>query len=69
MLIHECAGCGEISINRIAADDNPKAILKVFKESQELNSDKRNQLERDDIEILSKEMRKEILVQLLGKKF
>ena len=27
MLIHRCTGCGKISINRIAADDNPEATL------------------------------------------
>lgn len=69
MLIHECTGCGKISINRIAADDNSEAILRVFEESQKLDPGKRNQLEQDGIEILSKETKKEILVQLFGKNF
>lgn len=69
MLIHECTICGKISINRIAADDNSEAILKVFEESQRLDSKKRNQLEQDNIEVLSRERQKEILIQLFGKNF
>lgn len=67
MLIHECTGCGKTSINRIAADDNEKAILKVFKESQELDPEKRNQLKSEGIELLQEEAREKILVQLFGK--
>lgn len=69
MLIHECTGCGKISINRIAGDDSAETILKVFEESQKLDSEKRNQLEQDGIEILSRETKKEILTQLFGKDF
>lgn len=36
MLIHECTGCGKISINRIAGDDNPLAIQRLFMESQSM---------------------------------
>lgn len=67
MLIHECIGCGKISINRIAADDNEKEILKVFKESQKLSKEKQDQLERENIQILSEESKEKILTQLFGK--
>ena len=30
MLVHECVDCGALSINRIAADDDPSNILAVF---------------------------------------
>lgn len=33
MLIHECTECGALSINRIAADDDPSTIVEVFKAS------------------------------------
>ena len=33
MLIHHCTGCGRLSINRIAADDDPQAIYAVFRAS------------------------------------
>ena len=33
MLIHQCAECEDLSINRIAADDDPESILMVFQDS------------------------------------
>jgi predicted RNA-binding Zn-ribbon protein involved in translation (DUF1610 family) len=69
MLIHECVNCGKVSINRIAADDNTEAILRVFKESQELPPEKKNRLEHSGIEVLSDERREEVLTQLFGKDF
>jgi len=38
MLVHECVDCGDLSINRIAADDDPDSILEVFYASLSLNS-------------------------------
>lgn len=69
MLIHECANCRKVSINRIAADDNSEVILKVFEKSQKLDLKKKNQLKRGGIRILSRKMREKILNQLLGTKF
>jgi hypothetical protein len=33
MLIHECIECGALSINRIAADDDPASLVAVFQAS------------------------------------
>ena len=33
MLIHECVECGGLSINRIAADDDPASIMDTFRAS------------------------------------
>ena len=33
MLVHECTECGTLSINRIAADDDPENILIIFQDS------------------------------------
>lgn len=33
MLVHECLDCGDLSINRIAADDDSSTILAVFQAS------------------------------------
>jgi hypothetical protein len=30
MLVHRCEECGDLSINRIAADDDPQQLLAVF---------------------------------------
>lgn len=29
LLIHECLTCGELSINRIAGDDNARALVRL----------------------------------------
>jgi len=31
MLVHRCTSCEEVSINRIAADDDPAMVMDVFK--------------------------------------
>jgi len=33
MLIHECVECGDLSINRIAADDDPDSVMEAFRAS------------------------------------
>ena len=33
MLIHQCVECADISINRIAADDDPESIILIFRDS------------------------------------
>lgn len=33
MLVHLCTGCASVSINRVAADDDPDCMLQVFKDS------------------------------------
>lgn len=33
MLVHRCAGCGELVINRIAADDDVERIFELFERS------------------------------------
>jgi len=62
MVVHRCLGCGKISINRIAADDEAKEILKVFEKS----------LKRTEnvigIEFLGEKDREEIETQLFGKR-
>ena len=60
MIIHRCAECGKISINRIAGDDEPKAILNVLKNSKKFS--------QDGIKFLTGKDKKEILTQLFGKK-
>jgi hypothetical protein len=33
MLVHECVECKSLSINRIAADDDPGTVMEVFQSS------------------------------------
>jgi DNA-directed RNA polymerase subunit RPC12/RpoP len=66
MLIHKCIECGDLSINRIAADDDPESITDVFQYSVLLSRQIKMQYERQgivmvqDVEIVS--------VQLHGRK-
>ena len=55
MLVHECIECSAVSINRIAADDDPSIMVSIFSESG-LRSDKvNNVLESYGIVILGAE--------------
>lgn len=65
MLIHKCIKCNKISINRIAGDDDPDQILKVYNESKE-NIDLSNELKKESITLLDNEAEPEIKRQLLG---
>ncbi len=52
MLIHRCTGCGSLSINRIAADDDAEAILKLFASTLRLESQTRAKLEESGVILL-----------------
>ena len=39
MLVHACVDCTAVSINRIAADDDPETILSVFESSLYVDQD------------------------------
>ncbi len=67
MIIHQCQNCGQISINRIAADDRPETILKIFQNSQRLGKEISAKLEQMGIRLLSKKDEQEIFKQLFGK--
>lgn len=38
MAVHACLGCGKISANRIAGDDNSYMLLQLLKDSSQLSS-------------------------------
>ena len=52
MLVHECTRCGKISINRVAADDDAKEIMKVFENSLNLDKKTKDRVENMGIKIL-----------------
>ena len=64
MLVHECVECGALSINRIAADDDPGAILAVFQAS--LESQIHNRCAGLGIQILSQNDADALHKQLFG---
>ena len=67
MLIHHCLYCDELSINRIAGDDSPTIITKVFKDSLNLTRELKDRLKQEKIDLLTKKDKKEIDIQLFGK--
>jgi hypothetical protein len=66
MLIHECTGCQSLSINRIAADDDPESILTVFHDSLLHGYQMRVHCERQGILMLGMEELELIHLQLYG---
>lgn len=66
MLIHECAGCGDFNINRVAADDNTTEIMNVFERSAGLPSDLRHAVAASGIELYGQDKRDLIERRLFG---
>jgi len=69
MLIHRCQVCDELSINRLAADDEPLMVLKIFEDSQKLSEELKKEIDSQSIYLLTNKDEKEIKTQLFGKKF
>ncbi len=67
MLVHQCEGCGKISINRIAADDNVEVLLEIFESSCSMKSMDGFLLKHDSIDLLTPKDRPILQVQLLGR--
>jgi len=68
MIIHRCLKCGKISINRIAGDDSPAAIWKVFRKSAQLSSEVVKKLAQRGIVPLRETDRDEVEKQLFGRR-
>ena len=66
MLIHACKECDALSINRIAADDDPQKAFAVFEDSFYLCCSHRTRLNADNIYILEAVERDMVQVQLFG---
>jgi hypothetical protein len=66
MLIHQCAGCGKYSINRIAGDDDAHALYRVFTESEILYPEILSELAGQGIDILSRGDSTVVFSQLFG---
>jgi hypothetical protein len=67
MLVHECTGCKTLSINRIAADDDPGTVLAVFEESLMLGHQFHALCQDHGIMILRAEDTKHVSTQLYGR--
>lgn len=69
MIIHQCTKCGKISINRLAGDDNPDAVMKIFKYSLNMPKELCERLKKENVDILTEKNREEIEKQLGFKDF
>ena len=67
MIVHKCAACGSISINRLAADDDERAILGAFVNSVSMADADREFFLNEGIRILKEEDKREVYIQLFGK--
>jgi hypothetical protein len=66
MVIHFCTGCEKVSINRIAADDDPHVLLGIYEASLNLPVDLSRRLNKDNIRILQLGDREIVQTQLFG---
>ena len=67
MIVHMCEGCGKVSINRIAADDDIGMLLDIFEESTKLDSFTRSLIALNDITILESGDHLILQVKLCGR--
>ena len=66
MLIHECTECVTLSINRIAADDDPESLFSVFRDSMLYGYQLRADCEGQGILLLGVEEFETVHLQLFG---
>ena len=66
MLIHQCAECRTLSINRIAADDDSETVMAVFQESLTFGYQMHTQCQENGIVMLKLENTKIVHTQLYG---
>lgn len=66
MIIHHCQDCHQFSVNRIAADDRPDLIQRLFQESINLPLVTTNQLLENGIQPVMKQHESQILACLFG---
>ena len=67
MLIHLCAECEQLSINRIAADDDSQRVFGVYTDSLRLENSMQTRLEADGIRTLGASDRDAVCAQLFGR--
>lgn len=52
LLIHLCEDCGKVSLNRMAADDDPELVFAVYLRSFALDEETRRRLQKSGVEAL-----------------
>jgi len=67
MLIHECEDCRTLSINRIAADDDPATILSIFEGSLSYGTNLQSRMISQGILLLTEEHTQLVHIRLFGR--
>jgi hypothetical protein len=67
MLVHSCCQCGRVSLNRLAADDDPQTLLETFHASLRLDASLRSVLAENGINTLSMSAFHILRARLYGK--
>jgi len=68
MMVHLCRECGKVSINRLAADDDPEKVLEIFERSLDQAGSHLLQVELGEIAPLQRSEVRLVEVQLFGKR-
>ena len=66
MIVHRCLSCGDLSLNRIAADDDSISILTTFNNGASCTDQFKQQCLNQGIQLLQKADRSEVEVCLFG---
>jgi hypothetical protein len=66
MLVHQCKGCGDVNINRIAGDDSDLKIIELFERSLSLGEAAKEVISRKGIHLLQAEDRGALEIALYG---
>jgi hypothetical protein len=69
MLVHVCRGCEQISINRIAADDDPEKILELVAINTKMVLDIKARCEYENIHLLHAGDQRLVQTRLYGLDF
>jgi hypothetical protein len=67
MLVHQCAECGKVSANRIAADDDPQLVYRLYENSLGISSSGREAILAAGVQLLESRHRSIVRLRLFGK--
>lgn len=66
MVVHLCLNCGKISYNRLAGDDNPFAITRLLKETENPDTALDTKLRNLKIKLLAEKDKPIVLTAIYG---
>ena len=69
MVVHKCMVCGHVSKNRVAGDDKPEVLLKLFEESMKLTAEDLLAMDSVGMKLLGEDNKREVITQLYGKPY